>query len=395
MDIGEEQMETGKRKKEESFSQSGLCSLASNFQKLSFAFSYLSGGWWRKIVTGNPIFVTLFVTARCPYRCPHCFYRGRMDKTGGVDELSEMEFEKIAAGMPSFPKLLIGGGEPFLRDDIVRICRYFITRCGVKQLIIPSNGFDPERLEKAAGELLDMGKLFSLEFQLSLDGVGEKHDKIRGSSGAFDRVIESFQRLKRLSETYPELDVRFNYTISSLNQENFEETFRYVKEKLGVDRMGMTLTRGEAFDPSTKNVDPENYNRAAQLASGGETSLLPGFLGRLQGARVDLERKTIFEITRSQNTGFRCLSGLLSAIIDEQGEVKICEMLPDSFGNLRQANYEFRRIWHGNNARQFRRRLACGKCQCTFETAVRMSLTFDIKSWWKIFYMALKYGRIA
>jgi len=353
------------------------------------ALRYVIGGWWRKLISGDPLFVTVFVTARCPYRCPHCFYRGKFRRTRGKGELGEWEFHRIATGMPAFPRLLIGGGEPTLRPDLAAICRSFITRNRVTQLTLTSNGFRPERLRETVRRLLDLGRLRTLDVQLSLDGIGERHDRIRGQRGAFERVIAAYGLLRRLAEEDPVLHVRFNYTFSALNQDGVEETYRWLREELGVERLGMTLIRGQVVDPAARELDPRRYEAAARLVAAGESRELPGPLERLQRARVALERQHNADVAQGRARPIRCLAGLLTAVIYEQGELAPCEMLPERFGNLRESGYRFAPLWRGPRAREFRERMRTGACSCTFETTSRLNLSFHAPSCLRLLRLAL------
>ena len=82
-------------------------------------------------------FLIYFVTSRCQGNCRSCFYwrglnRGR--------ELSLSEIERIVPSLGPFHTLLLSGGEPFLRQDLVQICQTFYKNNQPKSIIIPTNG---------------------------------------------------------------------------------------------------------------------------------------------------------------------------------------------------------------------------------------------------------------
>ena len=82
---------------------------------------------WKKVrifsrfAMGRPVWCTWQVTYRCNFRCAFCDYW-----KGGVDpsrELAPAEIERGARNLARISSLMIsiGGGEPFLRDDLPEI----------------------------------------------------------------------------------------------------------------------------------------------------------------------------------------------------------------------------------------------------------------------------------
>src|SRR5574341_1302680 len=85
----------------------------------------------------------LFVTSRCNSLCRTCFY---FDKLNSRDDLSFEEIERISATAPTFERLWISGGEPFLRDELAEILGMFARRNHVRNVNLPTNGLLPERI---------------------------------------------------------------------------------------------------------------------------------------------------------------------------------------------------------------------------------------------------------
>ncbi|MCB1153350.1 radical SAM protein, partial [bacterium] len=221
----------------------------------SFVPQYLAS-WLRGPADPRPVYVTLFVTAKCDARCPHCFYIPRIENSKAIEDLSCDEIERIARTMPPFYKLLLSGGEPFLRPDLPRVCRAFADHCDTRQITIPTNALHPVRIERQVREMADDGRVL-WEIALSIDGVGEMHDEIRCVPGAFARLTETFERLRNLATHVDNLVVRFNITVSRRNQDRLLDILDHVENVWRHDLVDMTLIRGEAHDPNWKNVDAE------------------------------------------------------------------------------------------------------------------------------------------
>lgn len=335
-----------------------------------YLFSWLEGP-----THPRPVFVTFFVTSRCNAVCGHCFYRKTAEDVLSKPELDAEQIDRIAWGMPSFYKLLISGGEPFLRTDLEKICLSFIKHCGVRQITIPTNGLLTERILEVVGRLA-ADTSAQIELAPSIDGVGELHDQIRGVPGAFEKLIETYRQVQALADRTQNLFLRFNLTFSAMNQDRVDEVIDYVTEELGCNSLDMVLIRGEAFEPSWKEVDPDKYLRAAERICRIKRSK-PGLLSGVLTRRTLAEKKIIADRLRGVPDSLPCLAGSRIAIISETGEVYPCELRLESFGNLTDHDYRFDAVWNGQAARRFRRSLAQEGCTCTFETAVTSSLSYS------------------
>ena len=71
-----------------------------------------------------------------------------------------------------------------------------------------------------------------------------------------------------------------------------------------------------------------------------------------------------------------CQAGTLSVVVDERGEVRPCEVLGASFGNLREVGMDFRRIWESPPAKSARQWIRESRCACTWECAAATNLLF-------------------
>ena len=138
-----------------------------------------------------PLNLTVSLTYKCNSRCKTCnIYRK------DVPEFSKEEFEKTFHSLGRSPYwLTLSGGEPFLRKDIVEICKSAYRNCRPRIINIPTNGIlcdvIPERVKQIAMNSPDT----QIIINLSLDEIGEKHDEIRNVKGNFTRASKTFQRL--------------------------------------------------------------------------------------------------------------------------------------------------------------------------------------------------------
>ena len=144
--------------------------------------TYARAGIESKLLLRKPIFLTVFITSRCGLNLSgQLFYREELLKGNINKEMTLEEYDLFTSKSPPFPKLILTGGEPFLRDDLVDIAKCFYhNRSSSRQITIPTAGQHPDKIAELVKELLHDCPELILEIQLSIDGVRETHDEIRG-----------------------------------------------------------------------------------------------------------------------------------------------------------------------------------------------------------------------
>ncbi|MDI6738342.1 MAG: radical SAM protein, partial [Nanoarchaeota archaeon] len=87
----------------------------------------------------TPINLTLYVTNKCNANCRHCFYKSELNIE--KEEISLSQIEKIAKTLKHpLATLMLSGGEPFLRNDIVEVCKIFLKHNKTRRITISTNG---------------------------------------------------------------------------------------------------------------------------------------------------------------------------------------------------------------------------------------------------------------
>ena len=137
-----------------------------------------------KYYMGHPVSLVdliFFVTYKCNFRCHTCFYVPTMNnKTDCADkELTLEEIRKASSYIGILNKLLLSGGEPFLRDDLPEICRIFYLQNKVRNIHLPTNGFYPEKILSGTNRILEECPELKLTIGLPLDGLKETHDCLK------------------------------------------------------------------------------------------------------------------------------------------------------------------------------------------------------------------------
>ena len=134
-----------------------------------YTWNYAKTGIKSKLLVQQPIFLTVFVTARCGLNCGHCFYREELLQGNINTEMTLKEYDLFTKQTPNCPKLIITGGEPFLRTDLVDICLLFYkNRSRARQMTIPTAGQHTQRIVSLVKQLLEQCPELILEIQVTM-----------------------------------------------------------------------------------------------------------------------------------------------------------------------------------------------------------------------------------
>lgn len=125
------------------------------------------------------------ITRTCNLRCVHCYSDSMAAKYPGELDWPQMMAVVDDLAAYEIPSLLLSGGEPMIHPRFFDLIDYARSR-GLK-LTLSTNGTLIDR-EKA--ELLKAAEVAYVG--ISLDGIGEVHDRFRGKQGAFKAAVEGF-----------------------------------------------------------------------------------------------------------------------------------------------------------------------------------------------------------
>src|SRR3989344_268480 len=202
---------------------------------------------YTKLYIKKDLFQVIFhVTFRCNSRCSFCFNWKNIDEVKS-NELTLDEINKISKSLPEFPWFLISGGEPFLRNDLDEIIEIFCKNNKIKHITLPTNGLLTNKIAEKVESILKKCPSISLNLVLSLDGIKEKHDKIRGIKGNFNKLMQTYKLLMPLRKKYSNLAVKFNTVISNTNYKELGKIIDYVKF-LKADMHTIDFIRGSPRD---------------------------------------------------------------------------------------------------------------------------------------------------
>jgi MoaA/NifB/PqqE/SkfB family radical SAM enzyme len=329
----------------------------------------------------GPCYFIYFVTSRCPQKCQHCFYQLRnQDK----EELNLEEIEGFSRDMGRVTFLLLTGGEPFLREDFGSIPGIFYRNNGVRNIAVPTNGFLTDNILEKTRQILKECPKAAVTVNVSIDGIGDFHDRIRQRKGAFKEAVQTCSGLIAMKADFPNLDVGVCSVVSSLNENQLKEIYNFVTKDLGIKIWAPLLIRGSPRNPETAQVNMELYKSIgnfmkSEISRGAYCGYTGFFLSQWITAKNTLRRDIIYNIkTQNKRMGV-CYAGKLIGVMFPNGRVKPCELREEVLGNIRNFDYNFGLLWHSKEAEAIRKKINSEKCFCTHECFLTMNLFFNPK----------------
>lgn len=159
---------------------------------------------------------TVIVTYRCNARCNMC---NRYKAPSRADE--EISIETIKK-LPPMYFTNITGGEPFIRTDLKEIVRELYKKSD--RIVISTNGYFTDRIIDLCKEFPNIG------IRISIEGLEETNDKIRGLIDGFKKGYETLKLLRQMGMK----DVGFGMTVQDLNANDLVPLYD-ISNELGLE----------------------------------------------------------------------------------------------------------------------------------------------------------------
>jgi MoaA/NifB/PqqE/SkfB family radical SAM enzyme len=287
----------------------------------------------------GPFFLSHLITGRCNCNCPTCIWRDNE-----ADELETGEVERLYRGArdAGFVTNAIWGGEPFLRQDLGRLCRS--SRENGMMTTVITNGFLlADRAREIAKEVHCI--IVSLDYP-----EPNGHDSFRGMPGLFARATEGIDVLKRMNSPK-------KIVINCLLHRGNENVMRQMADL--ARSLGASLWVCPAKEGILKETGETNRGTLASRES------------QQQAARelLDLKKKG-YPVNNSRTylqrylldmTPYVCHVPFVSVTVTPEGNVTNCFNCDRPYGNMRASQFdEIMKNWDRRRAANITR--GCWKC---------------------------------
>ncbi|MES9906383.1 MAG: radical SAM protein [Sedimenticola sp.] len=282
-----------------------------------------------------PTDASIITTYRCQMRCKMCeIWENPSDRKA---EITPKELEIL----PSLKFINITGGEPFLRRDLDEIIEVAFTKA--PRVVISTSGWHVERIVAIAEKYHHIG------IRVSIEGLSEKNDELRGRTGGFDRGLETLRTLKNMGLK----DIGFGITVSNKNSADMLQLYELSKEmdmefataafhnsyyfhkdnNIIANKDEVTSNFHELIERLMKENRPKSWFRAFFNL---------GLINYIHGGKRMLP----------------CEAGTANFFVDPVGDIYPCNGLEDrywkeSMGNIRNTS-SFEEIWFSDQAQKIR-----------------------------------------
>jgi len=339
-------------------------------------------------ITTLPSFCTYIVTWRCNCRCQMC----NVWKKTKEEELTLEEIKNIFK-QRKFDVIRITGGEPFLKEDLAQITDIIQEYSKPTMIHITSNGILTQRI---INFFKSIKKTDNIHIKISIDAVGEKHDKLRGTAGAYNSAIKTVEELAKIKD-------RFNFYLA-VNQIIIDKDGLKDHQQLKeiCDRINVPINLQLAYNYVALYEERKNLNLMPQksndfpclfnLSEKDINEILDAFqkeINNLKNWKEKLVLKYDLKGLRNRlvhNKGIprpSCLALRSHLRILPNGDVPICLANSTVVGNLKETT--LKNLWFSDELRKYREMVK--KCPgCWYECEMVPSAIYSGDIFKALFY---------
>jgi MoaA/NifB/PqqE/SkfB family radical SAM enzyme len=320
------------------------------------------------------------VTYRCNGRCRTCnIWKMERPEQG---EMSTRDVQRLFEDNRGFlgdvRSIQLTGGEPFIREDLLELVSTIHNNLPGCTFWIPTNGMTPETVENTA-EMLEVLEGRSLGVSVSIDGLEETHDGIRGVEGSFRKAVKILEGLSSLRDQHRNLALSVGMTITKENHREMPGVAHIAKHH-GADFTFRPVNRSEIYYRNTAGAPNPAFIAEEILPSIQEFGR---DLIRARGLRASIPRLRYMQgaLDYIRDPGRRslpCSAATDSFFLDPYGNVYPCIFLDMPLGNaLEKPLHE---IWGSREATVARRIIGGGGCpNCWVECETFRDIHRDVK----------------
>ena len=290
--------------------------------------------------------VILAVTYQCNSRCRMC---GIWKKTDPQRINPEM-VKKLPGNLKD---INITGGEPFLYDGLVEVVGILVSASPRASLIISSNGFATGLIASKMKEIIKIKP--DAGVAISIDGLGERHDQVRGVEGGFGKAMATIDELKKIGVK----KLRLSFTLGDYNIDQLAPVYR-LAEKLSIE-LSLTLVHSSAQYFSTRNFITKKEEMLEVLDALIKKELSSGKIKKWLRAYYAHGMKYFIN---NQTRLLPDYSGLYGVFVDPDGNIFPSDISEKKLGNVSDFDFNASRSEIAKNEKP-------SWMICTARTAIR------------------------
>jgi radical SAM protein with 4Fe4S-binding SPASM domain len=243
--------------------------------------------------------------------------------------------------LPNVKFINITGGEPFIREDLDKIIEICYTKA--PRVVISTSGWYEDRIVQLAEKFPSVG------IRVSIEGMAEKNDELRGQPGGFERGVRILKTLKEKGMK----DIGFGITVSNSNSADMLELYQLSRsldvefttaashnsyyfhkyDNVIVNKEEVCKNFEKLLNLQLKEPNPKSWFRAY---------FNMGLINYIQGNKRMMS----------------CEAGFVNFFVDPYGDIYPCNGLEkkvwmEKMGNIRETP-DFQQIWNSEQAGKVR-----------------------------------------
>jgi MoaA/NifB/PqqE/SkfB family radical SAM enzyme len=280
-----------------------------------------------RFVPISPFAVEFRVTENCNSKCVMCnAWKNKFDNELSTEEIKDALHQLREIGVNT---MIFIGGEPLLRPDIGELVKE-ASLLKFPTILLVTNGL---LLEEKAKELLENG---ITNITVSIDGIGQSHEAIRGIPGIFEKAIKGIKVVQKLKE-----DMNLNVSVTMITNMLMKQNVDIIPQIVELSRdlhvywdfnlldSNLDFFKGIPFSEisvgEAEKID-KTIDYLAKVRS-ESPELISSCNHMLKFARKYLKKENLDD--------FHCVHGYELLHIRSNGDVHPCWLL-EPIGNLRE-----------------------------------------------------------
>ncbi len=268
----------------------------------------------------TPTHAIVAITLNCNARCVMCnIWKNKM-----VEELKPEEFLKLP---PYLKDINVTGGEPFLRRDFPEVIKNIKKAAPKARLVVNTNGFLWRKIKEDIPHVLKIDPKIAI--RLSIDGIGEAHNKIRGIPDGYNLIMKSLQHLRDAGVK----DLGVSFTLMDRNIEELPKMQQFCFDNKLQFSLTIATNSPIYFGDDKANLRPQNKQ---QLTDTLEEAAKRHYeqLGPKEYMRGWFVNKMLaYALTGKR--ALLCDAGQGFFYMDSHGSVYTCNVKPWIMGSIR------------------------------------------------------------
>lgn len=281
---------------------------------------------------------TIAITYRCNSRC-------RMCNIWQIENPVDLPLAYFNNLSPDLKYINLTGGEPFLRSDLPEIVKIIKRKSPRAKIIISTNGLATDLIIGQIKKILAINNKVGI--RISLDGLGEMHNQVRGIPDIFSKAMATIDGLKKIGVK----NLGISFTIMDFNVSELKKVYDFAQEK--------KLQLAMALVQNSDIYFTKDDNTASEIAE-IEEALIYVISNELTGFNIKKWFRAYYDygllyFAKHKKRLLASGAGLDSCFIDPDGNIYPSNLINIKMGNLGAG--KLAEIWNNENAENARQEI--------------------------------------